>query len=226
MTCSQRDTRRPAGDGPRHPPAGGRARSLRPQAELDEALKRVTETYGGNRREAGNRYEQELARAFHRSGWKQEDLAKKVGKSQSSIEQSLRFGRFLDFTATAVNQESVYSSLSENAFRTYWRQTDKREGNAALINMASNLVLMRRILEETSSRSWQIIWEENKQLYYPSARTVEPNSPKPTISAPSASEKSKTPESKPVSKVDGRSKRSALLQLHPAAYAATLATRQ
>jgi hypothetical protein len=99
-----------------------------------------------------------------------------------------------------------------------------KNDRAALINMAADLVLMRRILEETSSRSWEIIWNENR-FHYPNARIMEPNSPEPTIPAPSASEKPKTPEPKPVSKIDGRSKRAALLQLHPAAYEATLTVR-
>jgi hypothetical protein len=53
--------------------------------------------------EAGIRWEQELARLFVRSGWTQEELVKREGKSKGWIDQRLRFGRFLNFPTMVGN---------------------------------------------------------------------------------------------------------------------------
>lgn len=75
----------------------------------------------GSRIEAGARFEQELARLFWRSGWTQEELAKKEGKSQTHVAKLLRFGRFLDFSSSGtVSQNPAFSKLTERRFRDYW----------------------------------------------------------------------------------------------------------
>ena len=48
--------------------------------------------YIARRATAGIRWEQELAILFHRSGWTQQELAKKEGKGQNTICRYLLFG--------------------------------------------------------------------------------------------------------------------------------------
>ena len=77
------------------------------------------------RKHAGARFDQELATLFYRSGWTQEQLAKKEGKSQQHIQRHLLFGRFLNFTPFGVNPENTPNNLTEGRFRKYWLQTEK-----------------------------------------------------------------------------------------------------
>jgi hypothetical protein len=75
---------------------------------------------------AGVRWEQELASLFYRSGWTQDELAKKEEKTQQWVALRIRFGRFLAFagnTTTVVN-------LTERRFRAFWdRTTDYGSSN-------------------------------------------------------------------------------------------------
>jgi hypothetical protein len=87
--------------------------------ELERA--KLRETYGDNANEAGIKREQALALLFYRSGWTQQELANKEGKSQQNIARALRFGRFLNFTPSGVFPQN----LTEGRFRGYWEQTDK-----------------------------------------------------------------------------------------------------
>lgn len=98
-------------------------------AQYERERAALLETYGESSREAGAKRDQGLATLFYRSGWTQEDLAKKEGMSQQRIGQSLRFGRFLDFTTGVVNSGTATSKLSEGFFRRCWERTDKTEGN-------------------------------------------------------------------------------------------------
>lgn len=93
--------------------------------EFEREREELRERYGDNRTEAGNRYEQELAKLFWRSGWTQEELAAKEGKSRPYIAQKLIFGRFLGFVASATSAENLPKNLSEGYFRKFWSQTDK-----------------------------------------------------------------------------------------------------
>jgi transcriptional regulator with XRE-family HTH domain len=101
-------------------------------AEFDAEYQRITDTYGKSKAEAGARFEQELARFFHRAkgaGWTQERIAKQIGKSQSYVSRLLCFGAFLGFMPVGINPEIPLKKLCERDFRRYWERTDKTEQN-------------------------------------------------------------------------------------------------
>jgi hypothetical protein len=75
--------------------------------------------------EANAKREQALAVLFYRSGWTQEELAKKEGKSVSWMSYRLVFGRFLNFSTNVEKQKTLPKNLTEGRFRSYWQQTDK-----------------------------------------------------------------------------------------------------
>lgn len=81
----------------------------------------------GARKDAGARWDQQLAALFIRSGWTQERLAEKEGKTQQWVAYRLRFGRFLTFTTTVVNADSQPKNLTEGRFRNYWSRTEGNE---------------------------------------------------------------------------------------------------
>lgn len=90
-----------------------------------------------------------MAVLFVRSGWTQEELAQKEGLDRTRITQRLRFGRFLNFIATAINAEKLPINLTERKFRHYWSQTDKAETNErirfrATYNLIEDIHLRRR----------------------------------------------------------------------------------
>lgn len=97
------------------------------EASYDAERTRLRELYGDTRAEAGAKFEQALAALFHQSGWTQEELAKKEGKSQDWISLRLRFGRFLNFTTNVVNPESLPNNLTEGRFRSFWVRTEGDE---------------------------------------------------------------------------------------------------
>jgi hypothetical protein len=94
----------------------------------------------GARKDANAKWDQQLALLFAKSGWTQEQLAAKEGKSQSWIDYRLRFGRFLNFTTTVVNPEIPLNSLTERRFREFWSLT---EGNNERQRFAAVLKLMQ-----------------------------------------------------------------------------------
>lgn len=98
--------------------------SVLTDAEYDAAKAEFIATYGTSNAEAAALRDQALARLFHRSGWTQEKLAAKEGKSPQWIFQRLLFGRFLNFSTTVENPVSAPHSLTERAFRRLWEQTE------------------------------------------------------------------------------------------------------
>jgi len=58
-----------------------------------------------------------FANLFHRSGWTQEQLAKKEGKSQPWIVVRLRFGRFLKFITGSNNSEEAWNLIKKTSSR-------------------------------------------------------------------------------------------------------------
>lgn len=107
------------------PPAGGMS-----EAEYDAERDQLRELYGDTSKEAGAKADQALARLFFRSGWTQEKLAAKEGKSQRYISNRLCFGRFLGFSATALNAD-LPPNLTERAFRKVWERTEKDSNERA-----------------------------------------------------------------------------------------------
>src|SRR5215467_7999780 len=101
-------------------------------SQYETARTQLRETYGDSKGEAGARFEQELAKLFERSGWTQDELAKKEGKSRRFIAYQLTFGRFLNFGTSGSNLENLPQNLTERRFRSYWERTDKGERKEAL----------------------------------------------------------------------------------------------
>jgi hypothetical protein len=107
----------------------------------------IWDTYGDSSAEAIARRDQALAKLFYRSGWTQEELAQKEGKSQRHIGRLLCFGRFLNFSPTGLNPKSDLfappANLTERRFRSFWERGDKSEGNER-IRFQAVIDLMRR----------------------------------------------------------------------------------
>jgi transcriptional regulator with XRE-family HTH domain len=102
--------------------------------ERERALLR--ETYGDNQKQAGAKRDQALAKLLYRSGWTQQELAKKEGCGQPTIGRRLKFGDFLSFVENmpvGINSENTPFTLpldlTEGKFRKYWQRTDKTGGN-------------------------------------------------------------------------------------------------
>lgn len=90
------------------------------ETDYDRERQRIRDLFGDSRNEAGTRWEQALAQLFWRSGWSQDELAAKEGKSQTWVNFRLRFGRFLAFSENITD----CNILTEGRFRKYWEQTD------------------------------------------------------------------------------------------------------
>jgi hypothetical protein len=112
------------------------------EQRYDEERAKFVALYGENDKEAQAKRDQALAMLFYRSGWTQERLAEKEGKGQTWVVQRLRFGRFLNFIATAINLESVPSGLTEGSFRALWDKTEKmpreRDRFVAVLDLLKN----------------------------------------------------------------------------------------
>lgn len=115
-------------------------------AQFDEERARLQGLYGGSRKEAGAKYEQALAKLFYQSGWSQQELAKRVGKSKGYVSNLLTFGRFLGFygkLAAANFPSNAGLGLTEFRFRGFWNQTDAAETNGR-IRFLAVLELMQK----------------------------------------------------------------------------------
>jgi hypothetical protein len=84
---------------------------------------------------AGMRWEQGLAALFYRSGWTQDELAKKEKKTQSYVGKMLRFGRFMTFSSAGLN-------LTERRFRDYWDRTAEHGSGNERIRFAAIMKLI------------------------------------------------------------------------------------
>jgi hypothetical protein len=116
------------------------------EATYEAERSRLRELYGETSKEANAKREQALATLFFRSGWTQEQLAAKEGKSQQWVVTRLRFGRFLNFTTTVVNSETIPNNLTEGRFRSFWERTegDERQRFREVINLMRAEVSLRR----------------------------------------------------------------------------------
>ena len=137
-------------------------------AEFERERALLRETYGESSIEAHAKRDQAMAKLFYRSGWTQEELAEKEGKSRQRIVQTLLFGRFLNFATTVANAENVPINLTERRFRSYWQQTDKSDTNerarfvAVMRLMQDDTMLLRkrrsqigrRIVEKFGDGKW------------------------------------------------------------------------
>jgi hypothetical protein len=106
-------------------------RSVMDEAEYERERQRLTDLYGSvdaKSVEVIAKRDQAYAALYHSSGWTQERLAEKEGKSRIWIQYRLRFGRFITFSAN-VTPVTIAQNLTEGRFRSYWERTDKTEPN-------------------------------------------------------------------------------------------------
>jgi len=104
-------------------------------------------TYGESSAEAAAKRDQFLASLFARSGWTQEELAVKEGKSQRWISYRLVFGRFLNFSTPVLNSDWWPKNITEGKFRTYWEQTsggNERQRFSEVQKLMANDVIVRQ----------------------------------------------------------------------------------
>ena len=78
---------------------------------------------GDSSAEMAIKRDQERARLLAESGWTQQELALRLGRSQRWISYQLLFGRFL-------NSSTIVLNIREGAFRSVWEQTDSNDDEA------------------------------------------------------------------------------------------------
>jgi hypothetical protein len=103
--------------------------------------------YSPSRRDAGAKWDQQLALLFTKSGWTQEQLAKKEGKQQQWISRRLTFGRFLNFSTNVLNPEIPLHAVTEGRFRDFWSRTEgtnERQRFSDVLKLMQQEVSFRR----------------------------------------------------------------------------------
>ena len=94
------------------------------ERQYDARRKRIRDEYETSMNRAGAKRDRELSYLFVQSGWTQQRIAEKEGRSREWVCKRLRFGRFIDFLGTTVpNGEKLPVDLSERKFRGFWEST-------------------------------------------------------------------------------------------------------
>jgi hypothetical protein len=107
--------------------------------EYDRERAKLRSTDRDSSIDATAKRDQALAILFDRSGWTQERLAKKEGRSDSWVLFHVRFGRFLNFLTDVME---VPKNLTERRFRSYWLRADPQK-TSERIRFQAVLKLMR-----------------------------------------------------------------------------------
>jgi hypothetical protein len=112
-----------------------------PKDEYERQRTEIEERYPAKGASLAALRDQALADLFYRSGWTQEQLAAKEGKTQQWVAYRLRFGRFLHFTTSSCNSGKAPLKLTEGKFRSLWDRTEKGDERVRFREVA-------RMLEE------------------------------------------------------------------------------
>ena len=149
------------------------------EIEYDRERQRLKELYGGaaaQQAEVMAKRDQAYAALFHRSGWTQDELAKKEGKTIAWVAYRLRFGRFLNFSTTVENPQTLPSNLTERRFRSYWERTsggnDRQRFDAVIKLMVAetqlvspiNKPIWRDIVDKFGDGKWYGVNEISEAL--------------------------------------------------------------
>lgn len=99
--------------------------------EFSAAWQEHLKTYGPNKQTAGAKSEQHMSDLFARSGWTQDQIAGVVGMSFQHVSRMLNFGAFLvnSPAGESSNLALLKRPLTENRFRSFWKQTGAHKGN-------------------------------------------------------------------------------------------------
>ncbi len=95
------------------------------ETRFDQCLQQIEKEYARRREHADAYRDQEMARLFEKSGWTQERIAERMGKTKGWVCLRLTLGRFLAFT-TGKQTEFPVENLTERRFRGCWALTDKK----------------------------------------------------------------------------------------------------
>ena len=108
--------------------------------KMTEAAYRVRRTLINERVEAQQERvaayrDQELAKLFYDSGWTQQELADKEGKSKKWVDFRTRFGRFINWAniakgTTGTFRQVLPTNFTERSFRALWEQTSGTKEDA------------------------------------------------------------------------------------------------
>lgn len=115
--------------------------------------------------------DQAYAKRFYDSGWTQQELADKEGKSQPWIVCRIRFGKFMDWLNVAIittgnNRALAPKNLTERRFRSYWEQTSGNK-DTARFRKVWKMIQEKLVERDTHQRSRKIITEKcNSDAFY------------------------------------------------------------
>jgi transcriptional regulator with XRE-family HTH domain len=113
----------------------------------DEFKKRLA-ALGPDKKQATVRWEHGLAELFYESDWTQRELAECVGMAQSRVSEIVSFGLWIN-----IADRDISSRVSENKFRTCWKQTAK--GKNARLDVIERCLLVTPLIEKELAKPKQ-----------------------------------------------------------------------
>jgi len=110
------------------------------EEEYDRERAKLRNSYGGSSVEMA-KHDQSLAILFSRSGWTEEQLANKEGRTHQWVSCRMRFGRFLNFANSLA--EPLPKNLSAKKFLDIWEQQTVQKERNERIRFQAVLKIMR-----------------------------------------------------------------------------------
>lgn len=116
--------------------------------QFEARLANIKEQCQAKVKEAFGERDQAMSKLFVESGWSQQAIADRIGKSQDWVSKRLRFGRFCEFLNTRVVKK-LPGSLSEGVFRKYWKKHSPGKSRA---NTPAETKIFQAIIDDMESQ--------------------------------------------------------------------------